>query len=167
MRRTAAALLPLALAGCMDDSTPAAAPGATLDPVAFFAGRSMGEGTLDLLVGKSEQIRVRSLGRRDGNGGLVLVQEIRQGDNAPRRRSWTLRPNGAGRYTGELTDARGPVDVEVAGGLARIRYTMKNGMAVDQTLALQPDGRTLRNSFNVRKFGIQVARLDEVIRKLD
>jgi hypothetical protein len=167
VKRLKAALLPLALAGCMDDRAPAAVPGAQLDPVAFFTGRSAGQGTLDTIVGDSEPIRVRSLGRPDGKGGLVLIQDIRQGDNAPRRRSWTLRPVGGGRFTGELTDARGPVTVEVEGGVASIRYTMKNGMAVDQTLALQADGRTLLNRLNVRRPGLHIARVDETIRKLD
>ena len=167
MKRLTAALLPLALAGCMDDEVPAAAPGTTLDPVAFFTGRSAGQGTLDTIVGDSEPIRVQSIGRPGGKGGLVLIQEIRQGDNAPRRRSWTLRPVGGSRYTGAMTDARGPVTVEVDGGVASIRYTMRNGMAVDQTLALQADGRTLLNRLNVRRFGLQIARLDETIRKLD
>ena len=167
MSRLAALLIPLALAACADDSTPAAAPGAQLEPVVFFTGRSSGQGTLDPLVGESEPIRVQSLGRPDGRGGLILVQDIWQGDRAPHRRLWTLRPTGKTTYTGALTDARGPVAIDVDEGSAHIRYTMKNGMQVAQTLALQADGKTLLNRLDVHRFGIHIARVDETIHKLD
>jgi hypothetical protein len=38
-------------------------------------------------------------------------------------------------------------------------------MDVAQELALQSDGKTLLNRLSVSKWGMQVARLDEVIRK--
>ena len=167
MRGAAAALLPLALGGCMNTAIPVPAPGTRFDPIAFFAGRTAGEGTLHTVLGDRAPIRVRSIGRPDGKGGLVLTQVIAQGAKPPRQRRWTIRPEGGGRYTGELTDARGPVRVAVSGGGAWIGYTMKNGMQVNQFVALQADGRTLANRLNVDKFGLAVARVDETIRKLD
>ena len=42
---------------------------------------------------------------------------------------------------------------------------MKGGLEVRQQLALQSDGRTILNRLSVRKFGLEVAYLDETIRK--
>ncbi len=163
----AALLLPLALCSCMSDVVPIGAPDATLAPIDYFDGRSHGEGVLHTIAGGKSAVIVDSVGRRDGRGGLVLDQTIRQGSNPPRTRRWMMRPAGPGRFTGTLTDARGPVEVIVRGPHAEIRYVMTNGMQVEQRLALQKDRRTLVNRLSVRKWGVRVARLDETIRKLD
>jgi hypothetical protein len=72
---------------------------------------------------------------------------------------------GPGHFTGTLTEATGPVDITVSGPRALIRYPMKGGLEVRQQLALQSDGRTVLNRLSVRKFGLEVAHLDETIRK--
>ena len=167
MRRWAAAALPLALGGCMDVAIPVPQPGLALNPVAFFTGRSVGQGRLHTILRSTTPIHVQSVGRPDGKGGLVLVQLIREGAKRPRQRIWTLRPTGPGAYTGELTDARGSVQVQTGGGSALIRYEMKNGMRVEQMLALRKDGREIANRLYVYRFGIQLAQLDETIRKLN
>lgn len=157
----------LLLAGCVDRTHLPADEGQDLDPVVFFAGRSQGIATLDKLVGDDVAVRVASTGRSDGRGGLILDQRIREGDKKTRQRRWIMRPAGLGRYSGSLTDAVGPVDIRVDGPRAFIAYTMKNRMRVDQQLALQADGRTIRNRLTVSRFGIRLATLDEIIRKAD
>ena len=42
---------------------------------------------------------------------------------------------------------------------------MKGGLKAEQVLTIQPGGRTLVNRMTVRKFGIPVAHVDEVITK--
>ena len=155
------------LAGCADVADLPADPAATLDPVVFFAGRSHGEARLHIMFSEAKPVRVDSVGRSDGKGGLILDQIIREGAKPARKRTWLMRPAGANRFTGRLTDAAGPVEVIVAGPRATIRYTMKNGLAVEQKLALQRDRRMLLNQLVVSKFGVRLARLDEAIRKLD
>ena len=162
--RALAAFAALAVSGCGDVATLPADPSAIFDPVRFFTGRSHGEGTLDPLVGGSSRIVVDSLGRRRG-ADLILDQRIREGDKPPRMRRWVMRPAGPDRFTGTLTDAQGPVEFTVAGPRATIRYTMKNGLGIEQQLAIQPGGRTLLNRLTVEKFGVRVATLDETIRK--
>ncbi len=162
---TIAAALPLA--SCATPSILPADPNARFDPRAFFTGRSHGEGTLHKIIGGDSQIVVDSIGRPDGRGGLVLDQKIRSGSKSPRQRRWIMRPAGPNRYTGTLTEAEGPVAVQVNGPRATIRYRMRGGIDIEQHLALQPDGRTLLNRLNARKFGIRVAQLDETIRKVD
>jgi hypothetical protein len=165
--KLAAPLAAVALAACAPASALPADPTAKFDPVAFFLGRSHGDGTLRKLLGKPARISVDSVGRRERDGTLVLDQTIKVGTKAPSTRRWTMRQIGGSRFTGSLTDAAGPVSIEVAGPRATIRYRMKGGLDVSQQLALQPGGRTVLNRLSVRKFGIRVATLDETIRKLD
>lgn len=157
----------IVLAGCAPETDLPADPAGTLDPVQFFTGRSHGEARLRVLFGGDRRVRVDSVGRLDGGRGLILEQLIREGAKPLRKRIWHMRRAGPNRFTGELTDAAGPVEIIVKGPRATIRYTMKNGLAVTQQLALQKDRRTLRNRLVVSKFGIPLARLDETIRKLD
>lgn len=158
----------LVTSACSGPQPLPADPSRTLYPVAFFTGRSHGEGRLDKRIGEDVDITVDSVGRPRKDGGLLLTQRIGEGDKPPRARRWLLRPTArANVYTGALTDAAGPVRVTVAGPRALIRYRMKNGLEVEQQLALQRDGRTLLNRMKIRKWGIRVATLDETIRKLD
>jgi len=144
----------LALAGCSSAEELPADRTASFDPIAFFAGRTEGTAKLDTLIASPVAVSVASVGRRDGRGGLMLDQIIKEGGKAPRQRRWIFRPLGAGRFGGSLTDAAGPVKVRVAGPRATIAYRMKNGMAVKQQLALQADRRTLLNRLVVSRLGI-------------
>lgn len=157
-------VLALALAGCAADPPLPADPAATLDPIAFFAGASAGDGTLRIIFDDPQPIRVESRGRRNSDT-LVLDQSIREGDKPARQRRWIMQRTAPGRYTGSLTDASGPVAVAVEGPRATISYRMKNGMAVRQQLALQKGGRVILNRLEVRRFGVRLAVLDETIRK--
>ena len=167
MRLAAAAAIALAAAACGTSVLlPAAPPSANLDPIAFFIGRTHGAGTIEQLVGGSARLTVDSVGRRHGDM-LILDQTIRVGDKPPRLRRWTMRPTAPGRYVGSLTDAHGLVQVSTEGPRAYVRYTMRDGIKVEQQLAIQSDGRTVLNRLDAWKFGIRVATLDETIRKLD
>lgn len=165
--RAALALAALGLAGCAHVTELPADPAAKLDPIQFFAGRSHGEAQLRVLFGDDQRVRVDSLGRPDGQQGLILEQIIREGAKPARKRIWRMRRAGPNRFTGELTDAVGPVEIHAKGPRATIRYTMKNGFNVTQQLALQKDRRTLLNRLVVSRFGVRLARLDETIRRLN
>lgn len=159
-----ALLLPLALTACTSVRLPAAEQ-ASLDPIAFFEGRSYGTGTLKIAFDGSRPIAVESRGVRDAEG-LTLTQTIHEGGQPARTREWRMRRLGPGRYTGTLTEAEGAVSLVTRGPRAVIRYRMKNGLSVEQQLALQADERTILNHLEVRKWGVRVARLSETIRKL-
>ena len=165
--RLALLLAAASLTGCAEPAALPADPTATLNPIVFFAGRSHGEAFLHKIIGSNADVRVDSIARSDGRGGLILDQIIREGAKPPRKRTWLMQPAGPNRFTGTLTDAIGPVAVTTSGPRADIRYRMKGGFEVTQQLAVQRDGRTVLNRLTVRKFGIRVARLDETIRKLD
>jgi hypothetical protein len=152
----------LLLTACTAAELPAGP--APLDPIDFFTGDTSGTGTLNPLIGRSVPITVSSRGVREGDA-LRLVQLITEGSKPPRTRSWIMRPVGPGRFTGTLTDAEGPVEITVTGPRATIRYRTPSGIGIRQQLALQADGRTIRNHLAAFKFGIRVAVLEETIRK--
>ena len=162
--RILAVAITAAVAGCTTD-VPAPRHGKA-DAIAFFTGRTNGLGELDILFQSPVPVRVASVGRPDGRGGLILDQRISEGDKPVRMRRWRLRPAGPDRLIGSLTDADGPVSVTVRGGRIHIEYEMKNGMDVDQWLTLRGDGRTIDNRMSVRRFGITLATVEETIAKL-
>jgi hypothetical protein len=164
--RIIASLMTLASAGCASGVGEPAARDADFDPIAFFKGRTHGDGQLTKLFGAPISISVDSVGRME-NGTLILDQTIREGSKPPTVRRWTIRRVSPLQYTGTLTDAVGEVRATVAGPRADIRYTMRHGLLVEQQLAQQSDGRTVLNSLAVHKFGARVATLNETIRRVD
>ena len=154
--------LALALAGC---SAPALAMPPTFNPLAFFTGPSRGEGTLKVMTKSSVPIRVESKGRPDGKGGLILDQIIREGSKPARQRRWALSPTSPTTLKGTITDNPGPVTGRLDGNRLLLNYVMKGGFKAEQVLTIQPGGRSLVNRMTVRKFGIVVAHVSELITK--
>ena len=142
----------------------AAAP--AFAPIAFFAGRTAGDGRLKVVLSRERAVRVASQGEIGPDGTLTLVQHIEEEGKPPRTRRWSLRPTDHG-FAAELSDAVGPAAVTVSGNVLHIRFKARGGLAMEQWLAVQPGGRTARNQLVVRKFGMRVAVLDETIRRID
>ena len=160
-------MLPALGLAAFNAPTPAPARAPTFDPLAFFTGPSSGRGTLKVMTRSTVPIRVESRGRADGQGGIVLDQTIREGDKPPRQRRWVLRRTSPTTMTGTITDNPGPVRGRLDGNRLLLDYTMKGGLKAEQVLTLQPGGRSLVNRMTVRKFGLPVARVDEIITKLE
>ncbi len=142
-----------------------AAPAPVFDPIAFFAGPTEGTGSLKIVLQPRRTTLVEGHGRVTGRT-IELDQTVRQGDKPPAHRTWVLRETAPGRYAGTLTDASGPVTGEVTGNRLHLAFPMKGGLRAQQWLYLEPGGQTARNRMVVSKFGIAVASLDEVIRRL-
>lgn len=149
---------------------PAAARGETpsqADPLAFFEGRTAGDGRIAAMMGRSRAVTVSSAGRVEPDGTLVVDQIVTEQGKPPRDRAWRIRETAPGRYVGTMTDATSPI----AGKLERDRLTLdfriKGGLAVRQSLTFASDGMSARNVMVVSKWGMKVARLDETIRRLD
>ena len=159
MKRRCALLL--VLAGCSSDVPTTGWP---FDPIAFFSGRTHGEATLHILLGGSRHIVVDGVGEADGQGGLILDQRIAEEGKRPRLRRWVLHAAGPNRWTGTLSDAKGPVTVERTPAGVSIRYRTHSGQDVAQTLQ-RPSGGDVDNHLTVSKWGIRLARLDETITK--
>jgi hypothetical protein len=135
------------------------------DPVAFFTGATQGRGELKELLGKPRKTNTQSVGRVDKDGWLVLDQKVAVEGDPPRIRRWRLKQTAPGKYSGTLSDAKGPVEAEVRGHTVKIRYVMKGNIKVEQELTAQPGGRVVVNRGTFRKFGMKVAILKERIEK--
>lgn len=161
--RMIAILIPAFLAAAQ----PAAAP-PEFRPDLFFTGRTRGRGTVTIATSSRPRVlEVEGEGRIEPGGALVLDQAVRL-DDKPTRRSFRISRAADGTWQGTLSDAAGPVAASVAGDTLRLSYRMKRaGLRMNQTLTLQPGGRTLLNRARVTMFGVPVARIDEIIEKLD
>ena len=157
MKLTAALLLLLAA------PTPAHA---AFNPVEFFRGKTHGDGVLKIIFQSAKKMSVDSEGVAEKDGSLLLKQVIHEPEKPARTRYWRLRQTGPNRYEGTLTDAAGPVRVDIKGDQVRIRYQGKDHLNFDQVLTPKT-AREVANSMRVKRFGITVARFEEVIRKLD
>lgn len=164
---------PLVLVACLASlslSGPAPAEdraASVFSPLRFFDGRTEGQGEVKIVFKSPHAVRVHGEGRITPDGALTLVQDVHEEGKPPRRRSWHIRETAPGRYAGTLSDATGPVLLEIVGGRFHIKFRMKGGLGIEQWLTPAPDGRSMRNSMSIRKFGISVAKLEETIRKLD
>jgi hypothetical protein len=144
-----------------------AAPAAPFPTKVFFTGRTEGNGRLKIMFKTAQAVRVHGSGMVRPDGTLILDQQVMQAGEAPRHRRWQLRALSGGRYIGTLSDATGPVSGDTSGNRLHLSYAMKNGTNVEQWLSLQPGGRVAINHMKISKYGITIARLEEVIRKTD
>lgn len=165
--RFAAPLLALPFTFAASNVVAAAPPAPPFPVLRFFEGRTEGQGTLKIALSAPKSIRVQSRGRTEPDGTLVLVQNVEEAGKPSRTRTWRIREQSPGRFSGTLSDASGPVTARANGNRLQISYRMKGGFDVSQTLTLQPGGRSARNLMTVRKFGLPVGKLEETIRKLD
>ena len=136
-------------------------------PEQFFIGRTEGTGVVHIILSGRHGVRVRTRGRMDSDGSLRLEQVVEEEGKPPRRRSWRLVRVGNNRFTGTISDARGPVTGSVSGNVLTLNYRSSEGPSVEHRITIRPDGRTAHNLARFRRFGLTVATVDEVIRRLD
>jgi len=162
MRLAAASALVLL---CVASAASAERP--KLDMLAFFAGKTHADNVIKIVLKKPVPLVVDSIGGKGDRGDFVLIDTVHEGDKPVRQRKWIMRQVAPNRYTGSLTDAVGPVDVQIDGDTASIRYVMKGGLKIEQQLKLQADGKTLTNRVEAKKLGMKFARVEGIVRKLD
>jgi hypothetical protein len=136
-------------------------------PEQFFLGRTDGQGTVRVMLSGSHDVRVQSRGRMDQSGALILDQRVQEEGKPARNRSWRLTRAGPNRITGTLSDARGPVTGTISGNVLHLRYRSNEGPSVEQWITFQPGGRVANNRMTFRRFGLTVATVQEVIRRVD
>ena len=158
--RGAAGLIGVLSAGA---SAVAAQPQA-FDPITFFTGATDSTGSLKQAFSSAKATHVTGFGALRG-GVFVLDQTMTVAGEPPTNRQWQLHQITPGHYGGTISDAKGPVTIDVAGNRLLIRYTMKSGLKVTSVLTIEPGGRTGRNLSTVRKWGMTAATLTETISK--
>ena len=137
------------------------------DPLEFFTGRTESVGTVRIAMKKPFRSRALGKGEIRGDGSLDLVQRVEDEGQKPRERRWRMRKVAPGRFSGTMTEAKGPVTVEEVGGRYRFRFKMDGSIAVEQWLTPMGDGRSAKSVVTIRKFGVRVGGSEAVIRKLD
>ena len=171
IERAPAARLRLALAAAAIAATGAgaaasgAAPAPVFDPITFFTGVTVSTGTLKQVFAAAKASRVTGFGALRGPGTFVLDQTVAIAGEPVRKRQWQLHQLSPGHFGGTLSDAASPVTIDVAGNRLLIKYTMNGGLGVTSVLTIAPDGRSGRNESRIKKWGMGVATLSEVIQK--
>ena len=140
---------------------------AALGPEHFFVGRTESTGTVSVIMSGRHAVRDRSRGRIERGNILILDQNVEEQGKPARTRTWRLVRTNGNRITGTISDARGPVTGEVRGNILHLRYRSAEGPNVEQWITLDAARRTARNRMVFRRFGVTVATVESVIRRVD
>ena len=146
-------------------SSAAAGQPQSVDPITFFTGATESSGSLKQAFGSAKATHVTGYGAMRGAGEFVLDQTVTVTGEKVQARHWQLHQISPGHFAGTISDAKGPVTIDVAGNRMLIKYTMNNGLKVSSVLTIDAGGRTGRNVSVVRKWGMTAATLSETISK--
>jgi hypothetical protein len=156
------ASLPIALLGA---SASAGSTESQTDPMRFFEGRTEGVSTVKVMTRKAYRSRTTGKGEIK-DGVLHLVQRVNEEGKPAFDRHWRMRQVAPGRFSGTMSEARGPVTAEEVNGRYRFRFKLKGNVAIEQWLTPQPGGRSAVSKVTIRKFGMTVGRSEGTIRRL-
>ncbi len=148
-------------------ASPCLAANVSDNPLTFFEGRTESLTNVRILTKKPFRSRAIGKGVIKADGSLDLVQRVEEQGHQPHERRWRMRQVGPGRFTGTMTEAKGPVSAEEIDGRYRFRFRMEGSVTVEQWLTPMPDGRSAKSVVSIRKYGIKVGSSVGVIRKLD
>jgi len=140
---------------------------AARSPEQFFVGRTESTGIVNIALSGSHTVRDRSRGRIEGGNTLILEQVVEEQGKPARSRTWRLVRSADNRFTGTISDARGPVTGDVRGNVIHLRYQSQEGPSVEQWITLDPNGRVARNRMVFRRIGITLATVNSVIWRVE
>jgi hypothetical protein len=118
-----------------------------------------------------KRFHVRIDSRRDGER-LILDEHFLYSDGTRQQRTWTLVPEGAGRWRGTAGDVIGEAHGESAGNTLRWRYRLDlpvDGehwqVDLDDWMYLM-DEDTLINRSSMSKLGVEIGQITLFFRRL-
>jgi hypothetical protein len=137
------------------------------DAMRFFEGRTESVSTIKIVMRKP--FKSRSIGRGEikPDGSLHLVQRVEDEGKPAHERRWHIREEEPGKFTGTMSEAKGPVTVDEVGGRYRFRFKMKGNVSVEQWITPLPGGKAANTKVTIRKMGVTVGQSDGTIRRLD
>ncbi|MFJ4111943.1 MULTISPECIES: DUF3833 domain-containing protein [Pseudomonas] len=143
-----------------------------LDLVTFFSVPVQAWGIFQNRSGEVvKRFDVRIDSRREGDR-LILDEHFVYSDGTRQQRTWTLTPDGPGRWRGRAGDVIGEARGEVAGNALHWRYRLDlpvDGrhweMDIDDWMYLM-DEDTLINRSSMRKLGVEVGQITLFFRRL-
>jgi len=147
--------------------SPSAGAERKLDALGFFEGKTESVATIKLVMKKPYKSRSIGLGEIKSDGSLHLVQRVEEAGKPPHDRRWHIREVGPGRFSGTMSEAKGPVTIDEVDGKYRFRFKMKGNVSVEQWLIPQPGGRSAISKVTIRKMGITVGQSDGMVKRLD
>lgn len=136
------------------------------DPLRFFEGRTISEGTVKVMFHKPYTTRSTGTGRIEQDGSLTLIQSVQDDGKPAHERRWHVRQTGPDKYTATMTEALGAVAIDRVGDSYRFRFKMKGNLRAEQLLSPLPGGRSAKSSLKVRKLGVVVATTSGTVRKI-
>ena len=139
----------------------------TTNAMRFFEGRTESLATIKLVMKKPYKSRSIGRGEIKPDGSLLLVQRVEDEGKQPHERRWHIRETSPGKFTGTMSEAKGPVVVDEVGGRYRFRFRMKGNVSVEQWIAPLPGGKTASTKVTIRKMGITVGQSEGTIKRLD
>ena len=145
---------------------PASADAGIRQPLRFFEGRTEMVSTVKVIMKKPYHSRTLGSGRILGDGSLALLQQVYDEGQPPKQQKWKVHQVGPGRYSGTMTEAKGPVTAEEVRGRYRFRFRMKGGVSIEQWLTPLAGGRAALSAITIRKLGMKVGSSTGTIRKL-
>ncbi len=159
---------PLAMSSAAVAPVAVANVGAVESNVAMrlFMGRTESIGTLKKALQSPVKLRTLGTGRMAGDT-LMLDHVITEAGKPQRTRNWRFRQAQGNQWTGSVSDGVGPLTATLNGNRLSIRYKMKGGLLVRQSIDIAPDARSASNRTKVTKLGVQVGSYEETIRKVD
>jgi hypothetical protein len=135
-------------------------------PLRFFEGRTELLSLVKVTMNKPYSSKTLGRGQILSDGSLSLIQQVHDQGKPTRHRRWLIREISPGRFTGTMSDAVGPVQIQQVGGKFLFRFRMKGKLAIEQVITPLPGGKSASSKVTVRKLGMRVATSEGTIRKL-
>lgn len=133
--------------------------------VRFFTGKTEATGKFAAINGVKRTFEVKLRGHWNGKT-LRLIEDFTYDDGAKNRKTWVMTKVRDGVYAGTREDVVGTTTIRVSGNTARFNYLVdveegpgENIVRFYDTLRFAPDGRTMKNTALVTKFGLPVAKV--------
>ena len=173
MRALIVLLFALSLAGCSGpDIRQYAAEQPALELSDYLNGELEAWGMFQNRSGEVvKRFHVRIDSRREGER-LILDEHFLYSDGTRQQRTWTLVPDGPGRWRGTAGDVIGEARGEVAGNALRWRYQLDlpvDGrhwqVDLDDWMYLMDDD-TLINRSSMSKLGVEIGQITLFFRRL-
>lgn len=137
-----------------------------LEPLRFFEGRTELFSMVKVMMKKPYRSQTLGRGQILPDGSLSLVQQVQEQGKPTSHRRWLIREVSPGRFTGTMSDAVGPVQIQQIGGKFVFKFRMKGKLAVEQWIMPLPGGKSAKSKVTVKKLGVRVATSEGTIRKL-
>ena len=135
-------------------------------PLRFFEGRTELLSLVKVTMKKPYSSKTLGRGQILSDGSLSLIQQVHDQGKPTRHRRWLIREISPGRFTGTMSDAVGPVQIQQIGGKFLFRFRMKGKLAIEQVITPLPGGKSARSKLTVRKLGVRIATSEGTIRRL-